>query len=937
MSPQSDTGVEEESSISTVEPVAVPKTSANLPSALVSIATNNTYFKGDLSSVLRLITEAAADALEVERVSCWLFEDQNRRIRCLDLFERSPHRHTQEMVLEAADYPTYFAALEANRSIVAPMAQTDRLTREFRTGYLEPLGITSMLDASVRLDGKPVGVICHEHVGTPRTWSAEEQDFAGSIADFVALAMERLELRKTEETLRKTQLKYQELLTEKLRMADERYRALVEMAPNGILMIDRTGRISFANARAEEFSGLNRREIMKHRLDDPIWQLTDAENRPFPPGHSPLEETLRTKQPLRNLEVNITRTTGDRATLLVSTSPILDAAGDVSEIVVFAQDITEKKQAQDKMRLYRQIFLESPNAVSILDSEGRFIERNRAHATLTQFTDEDVAGRTPSLYMSAPPLPWILKEMSQKGRFDGEIAVTRKDGTKINVDLSAFPLRNDKGEVLCFAGILRDITDMVRAREALRESEEFFRQIAENIEEVFWMTDVQKTRMIYISPTYETIWGQTKDSLYKRPGAWFDAVHPEDRERVRNAVAKQAMGEFDEEYRILRPDGTTRWIRDRAFPVRDGAGNVYRIAGIAEDITELKNSEYDLRLLANISEKSVDAISTLGPDGKYASWNRAAENIFGYKAEEILGRDPWTTIVPLERLAETRALFEADPFSVVQVRTERLHKSGKRIPVMVTMFPLVDERGKLLGRAGIHQDLTQIAEMERRLMEQSRMAAIGSMAAGIAHEIRNPLFGISSVAQILSREIADKPQLAELANSMLEEIERLNKLLRNLLMYTRPSRLELEDARPKDLIEQVLTLNAENIKSQGIRVNREFKPEEAQVRVDPSQIRQVILNLCLNAVQASPLGSVIEIKSTVTGEKGWTFQIHNDGEPIDLRNLSRIFEPFFSTKREGSGLGLSVCKKLIVDHGGTIECASSREEGTTFTFTIPRL
>jgi PAS domain S-box-containing protein len=133
------------------------------------------------------------------------------------------------------------------------------------------------------------------------------------------------------------------------------------------------------------------------------------------------------------------------------------------------------------------------------------------------------------------------------------------------------------------------------AEEALRSSEENFRQITENIRDVFWMTDPDKTRMLYISPAYEEIWGRTRKSLYEEPKSFLDAIDPKDRPRVTVAIALQAQGAYDETYRIFRPDGSLRWIRDRAFPVRNKSGKVYRIAGVAEDITEIVEKNNQLR------------------------------------------------------------------------------------------------------------------------------------------------------------------------------------------------------------------------------------------------------------------------------------------------------------------------------------------------------
>lgn len=136
-----------------------------------------------------------------------------------------------------------------------------------------------------------------------------------------------------------------------------------------------------------------------------------------------------------------------------------------------------------------------------------------------------------------------------------------------------------------------DIASRERTALSLQESEQRFRQLAENIQEVFWMTDPAKTRMLYISPAYERIWGRSCQSLYERPGSWAEAIHDEDRDRVRAATARQVSGAYDETYRILRPDGSLRWIHDRAYPVMDGNGTVYRIVGTAEDVTDRKKLE----------------------------------------------------------------------------------------------------------------------------------------------------------------------------------------------------------------------------------------------------------------------------------------------------------------------------------------------------------
>jgi two-component system cell cycle sensor histidine kinase/response regulator CckA len=196
-------------------------------------------------------------------------------------------------------------------------------------------------------------------------------------------------------------------------------------------------------------------------------------------------------------------------------------------------------------------------------------------------------------------LPRVLAQLETlaiEPLFTSEYRFRHKTGHYVWVFDRGIISRDSQGRITRVIGIMWDISDRKRAEALLRENEERFRQLAENIQEVFWMTDVAKTRMIYISPGFEKIWGRTCVELYQNPNLWLEAVHPEDRERIQTAIqTKQEAGNYDEEYRIQRPDGTIRWVRDRAFPVKDPEGRVYRVVGIAEDMTRQRELEEQFR------------------------------------------------------------------------------------------------------------------------------------------------------------------------------------------------------------------------------------------------------------------------------------------------------------------------------------------------------
>jgi PAS domain S-box-containing protein len=320
--------------------------------------------------------------------------------------------------------------------------------------------------------------------------------------------------------------------------------------------------------------------------------------------------------------------------------------------------------------------------------------------------------------------------------------------------------------------------------------------------------------------------------------------------------------------------------------------------------------------------------------------NEAAERIHGYSAGEVLGRSVRDVFIPADKEAELRyldALKPGDPEEIVQgLRTERLHKSGKRIPVSLTSFKVLDESTGNQRRVVIFQDMTREVEMQKRLVEQSNMAAIGEMAANMAHEIRNPLFAISSTAQVLAREPDATGETRELADSMFGEIVRLNQLLEQMLLYAKPARIDRTATNPKTLFGELVEFHRADAEEKSLRLKTDFAPPEGSVPVDPLQMKQVLRNLYLNAVQASPPGGTVEIQSRIEPDAGkWLFKITNGGEPIDPVTMSSIFKPFFSTKREGVGLGLSICRKIVEAHGGNIQCKSGPGERITFEFEIP--
>jgi len=269
-------------------------------------------------------------------------------------------------------------------------------------------------------------------------------------------------------------------------------------------------------------------------------------------------------------------------------------------VLVHTQDITERKLAEEALRESEQrlrlLFDSAPDALFSVDREGNFVSVNVAAAGFLGISPEEARGR----HMGELFPPEIAER--QMGRISEVFASGKPSPTYENASQTVegerwfrtqlAPILDESGEVKQVMGIAHDISEQKEAEEALRESEEQFRQMAENVSEVFWLSDPKKTQMAYVSPAYEEIWGRTCKSLYENAGSFTDAVLPEDRDVVFASFGEQARGKpVDIEYRIKRPDGSVRWIRSRGFPIRNENGKVYRVAGIAEDVTERKERE----------------------------------------------------------------------------------------------------------------------------------------------------------------------------------------------------------------------------------------------------------------------------------------------------------------------------------------------------------
>ncbi|HKP74125.1 MAG TPA: PAS domain S-box protein, partial [Longimicrobiaceae bacterium] len=269
---------------------------------------------------------------------------------------------------------------------------------------------------------------------------------------------------------------------------------------------------------------------------------------------------------------------------------------------------------------------------------------------------------------------------------------------------------------------VRHAIERVRSARALREAEERFRELAERIPQSFWMADAALTEVLYASPAFEAITGLDRATLYADQKSFFSLVHPDDRGRVTDAY-RTAADEWDREFRLVRPDGAVRWVRDRGRAVRSEAGEPVRLVGLMEDVTEALEAHRQIRFQAGMLDAVGEAVIATRLDGTIFYWNAAAERLHGWRAAEVMGRDIVDVRVPevtAEQSAARRATLAAGRCWSGEFPVRR--RDGTRFPARVTDAPLTDEHGRVVGIVGVSTDLTgerhaseQLRESEERL------------------------------------------------------------------------------------------------------------------------------------------------------------------------------------------------------------------------------
>jgi len=607
---------------------------------------------------------------------------------------------------------------------------------------------------------------------------------------------------------------------------------------------------------------------------------------------------------------------------------------------------------------FQTVFMTSlvPTAVARED-DGTILLANPAWLELLGWEEEDVVGKSAeNLGFWARPerRAEIVAALGAGGGLrDLEEEIRTRSGHTLTVliSISAIELEGAR----CLVGAFHDITERRRVDSVLRMSEEYFRQVTETVQQGFLLLDVDRAVTLYASPAVARIFGIDEAAVYRTPLAIDARIHPDDRETV---VAKRDMmtGPDDFEFRIVRPDGETRWVRTRAQPVKVDRGEGERLAAVIDDITD----ERELREALRVSEEyfrqfvgSVTdyAIIMLDVAGCVTGWNPGAERIKGYRADEIIGRHFSIFYPPalIEAGQPQRELAVALAAGRYQEEGERVRKDGTRFWADVSLMPIRDDAGELRGFAKVTRDITAHKRAEaavRSAREQAEQAnaAKSEFLSRMSHELRTPLHAILGFGELLTRTDLPKEEREQLSQ-LIKSGHHLLDLINEVLDISRIDRgeltLSLEAVHVGELIEETLGMVLPLATAASVAVVwPPGKDLGIHVLADRQRLKQVLLNLCSNAIKYNRPGGTMTLSCAPDGAPRVRITVADTGIGIAPDKLPRVFEPFDrlgaeTTEVEGTGLGLALSKRLMEAMRGSISVESAVGEGTTVRLELP--
>lgn len=736
---------------------------------------------------------------------------------------------------------------------------------------------------------------------------------------------------------------------EALERSEERFRDFAEASSDWMWETDSNHRFTYISGKIFEITGIRVEKVIgrtREELDtDGNWQV--------------LNRTLKQRKPFRDFEYTLINESGHSRVIRISGKPRFDENKEFLGYRGTGSDVTEQRATEQREARTRQRFLDAietvPVGFALYDSEDRLVLWNNLYETLA----------VPALTLKVGmPFDQILRQSIEKTPFENsrdreddwfedrmshhrdpkDPLVLKRGDTCIQVREHRTP----DGSTLL---VVVDISDLQRAEHSLRESERQLKAILDNIPEMAWLKD-RDNHFIAVNEAFASVCGKDPRDLVGKTDIdiWPSELaidYMSDDEEVKRTKTRKRIEEL-----VEQSDGRRFWVETIKTPIFNDHGEVVGTVGTGRDITERKNTEQTLRKLSAAVEQSPAAILITNLDGSIEYANPRFFETTGYDVWEILGKTPsflksdYSDPSQFDRMwAALRAGREWRG----EIRTRR--KNGEAYWSSIAVSPITNTQGEITNFLSIAEDTTEKRRMDEQLRHAQKLEAVGTLAGGVAHDFNNILTGILGHSHIAVEKLdPDDPVQFNLTQIRVAS-DRAKDLVQQLLAFSRRREANLRTVNLHSIVDEAVKLIHASIPPI-IKIHWNVADDAGTVMADPTQIHQVLLNLCSNAADA--IGdepgtidiSVENVDATdpiavaggdlAPGQYA-RLSVSDTGCGMDSYTQSRAFDPFFTTKPVGSGtgLGLAAVHGIIQDHGGGIELKSSSGEGSIFNIYLP--
>lgn len=672
-----------------------------------------------------------------------------------------------------------------------------------------------------------------------------------------------------------------------------------------------------------------------------------------------------------NLDQRLTLRTGDEIERLAEAFNRM-AANLQQSFGQLQQRMAEIRVLEEK---YRDLIENAPEMIHQVNKAGRFVHVNQTELdklgySLPEMLDMHLWDIVPR--GREPEVLGYLERLMSEGRASIETVFLTRDGQPIDVEIHSTALFDPEGGGLQYSrAFVRDITqrklleqkvqryttqleqEVAVRTQQLSESEKRYRALFNLAADSVIMVNPDG-RIAAVNRREEQVLGYGESQVLGRP--FVDLVLPPYRGSTSGLLEKIILGERQvptQEIEVANSSGVP--VPVEMDLIRIAEGGAVSVMVQLRDITERKRLEQQLqeyseeledkvrqrtqeieetkRYLENLLENANDVIYTLDADQRFTYVNSKVA-AWGYRKEDLLGRPYLSLLSKRHRGRRLKSTLDIGAKQVYEV--EVVSRSGEPRAVMVSVAPLFDAHGRIQGVLGIARDITDTKKLEQQILKSEKLASVGKLAAGVAHEVNNPLGGILNCLYNIRKGSLSPARQEEYLISMEDGLRRVQKIVRQLLDFSQQHEPELLATDINMVVERVLVLTNHAFLEHQIRLDKDLQPDLPPLMVDRHMIEQVLMNLILNAIQAIKGTGVITIRTRLAG-RTCNISVEDTGAGIPPHILPRIFDPFFTTKAtgEGTGLGLSVSMGIVERHGGQILVDSEVGKGTVFTVCLP--